>query len=201
MSPSCRALQGAEYQLRLSLFDATYHHFFGRTWRSSRRAARATPPRPARAAFNEVGCWGSGRAGCVWENTGSPPGRGSDPTGRRLELQESSRRREVFNTRREKLSLLEFSLELLSFGAGLAPSVCGSGAWRALGAYDRHAVAVSLLKRQVRSVPRLWPVVSLSAAEPRLRGFVLLHAGRQQQQTLFPSRSFAQGAPQTQPTS
>ncbi|XP_076212218.1 nephrocystin-4 isoform X1 [Aptenodytes patagonicus] len=46
--------QGAEYQLRLSLFDATYHHFFGRTWRSGQRAARDTPPRPARAAFNET---------------------------------------------------------------------------------------------------------------------------------------------------
>ncbi|XP_064326094.1 nephrocystin-4 [Phalacrocorax carbo] len=46
--------QGAEYQLRLSLFDATYHHFFGRTWRSSQRAARATPPHPARVAFNET---------------------------------------------------------------------------------------------------------------------------------------------------
>ncbi|KAM6371470.1 nephrocystin-4 isoform 2-T2 [Pluvialis apricaria] len=46
--------QGAEYQLRLSLFDATYHHFFGRTWRSVRRAARAAPPRPTRAAFNET---------------------------------------------------------------------------------------------------------------------------------------------------
>ncbi|XP_050765301.1 nephrocystin-4 [Gymnogyps californianus] len=46
--------QGAEYHLRLSLFDATYHHFFGRTWRSRRRAARAAPPRPARAAFNET---------------------------------------------------------------------------------------------------------------------------------------------------
>uniref|UniRef100_A0A8B9RT26 Nephrocystin 4 n=1 Tax=Accipiter nisus TaxID=211598 RepID=A0A8B9RT26_9AVES len=46
--------QGAEYQLRLSLFDATYHRFFGRTWRSSRRAAHAAPPRPARAAFNET---------------------------------------------------------------------------------------------------------------------------------------------------
>ncbi|KAM6312701.1 LOW QUALITY PROTEIN: nephrocystin-4 [Podargus strigoides] len=45
--------QGAEYQLRLSLFDATYHHFFGRTWRSGWHAARA-PPRPARAAFNET---------------------------------------------------------------------------------------------------------------------------------------------------
>ncbi|KAM7084094.1 nephrocystin-4 isoform 4-T5 [Ciconia maguari] len=46
--------QGAEYQLRLSLFDATYHHFFGRTWRSGWRAARAAPPHPARAAFNET---------------------------------------------------------------------------------------------------------------------------------------------------
>ncbi|NXA88375.1 NPHP4 protein, partial [Melanocharis versteri] len=48
------ALQGAEYQLRLSLFDATYHHFFGRTWRSSWRAASAAPLRSARATFNEV---------------------------------------------------------------------------------------------------------------------------------------------------
>ncbi|XP_069730640.1 nephrocystin-4 isoform X1 [Phaenicophaeus curvirostris] len=46
--------QGAEYQLRLSLFDATYRHFFGRTWRSGWRAARAASPRPARAAFNET---------------------------------------------------------------------------------------------------------------------------------------------------
>ncbi|KAM9217675.1 LOW QUALITY PROTEIN: nephrocystin-4 [Leptosomus discolor] len=46
--------QGAEYQLRLSLFDATYHHFFGRTWRSSQQVARAAPSRLARAAFNET---------------------------------------------------------------------------------------------------------------------------------------------------
>ncbi|KAL9825526.1 nephrocystin-4 [Geothlypis trichas] len=46
--------QGTEYQLRLSLFDATYHHFFGRTWRSSWRAASPAPPRSARATFNEV---------------------------------------------------------------------------------------------------------------------------------------------------
>lgn len=49
------ALQGAKYQLRLSLFDATYHHFFGRTWRSSWQAAGAAPPRSVRATFNEVG--------------------------------------------------------------------------------------------------------------------------------------------------
>ncbi|NWI68794.1 NPHP4 protein, partial [Todus mexicanus] len=55
LSPvSCRASQGAEYQLRLSLFDTTYRQFFGRTWRSGRRAARAAPPRPPRAAFNET---------------------------------------------------------------------------------------------------------------------------------------------------
>ncbi|XP_027745168.1 nephrocystin-4 isoform X2 [Empidonax traillii] len=46
--------QGAEYQLRLSLFDATYHHFFGRTWRSSWQAARAAPPRSSRATFSET---------------------------------------------------------------------------------------------------------------------------------------------------
>ncbi|XP_071623016.1 nephrocystin-4 isoform X1 [Heliangelus exortis] len=46
--------QGAEYQLCLSLFDATYHHFFGRTWRSGRRATRHALPRPARVAFNET---------------------------------------------------------------------------------------------------------------------------------------------------
>ncbi|NXF84565.1 NPHP4 protein, partial [Eubucco bourcierii] len=51
---SCHALQGAEYQLRLSLFDATYRHFFGRTWRSSWRAACAVPSGPARVAFNET---------------------------------------------------------------------------------------------------------------------------------------------------
>ncbi|NWX44455.1 NPHP4 protein, partial [Steatornis caripensis] len=50
----CPALQGAEYQLRLSLFDATYHHFFGRTWRSGRRVARATPQRLTRVAFDET---------------------------------------------------------------------------------------------------------------------------------------------------
>ncbi|XP_051642510.1 nephrocystin-4 isoform X2 [Manacus candei] len=46
--------QGAEYQLRLSLFDATYHHFFGRTWRSSWQAAHAAPPRSSRATFSET---------------------------------------------------------------------------------------------------------------------------------------------------
>uniref|UniRef100_A0A8B9IXS1 Uncharacterized protein n=1 Tax=Amazona collaria TaxID=241587 RepID=A0A8B9IXS1_9PSIT len=47
-------LQWSEYQLRLSLFDATYHHFFGRTWRSSFRVACAAPSRLAKALFNET---------------------------------------------------------------------------------------------------------------------------------------------------
>uniref|UniRef100_U3K4Z2 Nephrocystin 4 n=1 Tax=Ficedula albicollis TaxID=59894 RepID=U3K4Z2_FICAL len=47
-------VDGTKYQLRLSLFDATYHHFFGKTWRSSWRAASAVPPRSARVTFNEV---------------------------------------------------------------------------------------------------------------------------------------------------
>ncbi|KAM9521535.1 nephrocystin-4 isoform 1-T1 [Guaruba guarouba] len=46
--------QGAEYQLRFSLFDATYHHFFGRTWRSSLRVAHAAPSCLAKAVFNET---------------------------------------------------------------------------------------------------------------------------------------------------
>ncbi|NXP51724.1 NPHP4 protein, partial [Heliornis fulica] len=49
------ALQGARCQLRLSLFDASYRHFFGRTWRSAWRAARAGPP--PRVPFNEVGVY------------------------------------------------------------------------------------------------------------------------------------------------
>lgn len=173
--PSCRALQGAEYQLRLSLFDATYHHFFGRTWRSSRRAARAAPQHPARVAFNEVGCggtdggWVSGRTGWVWENAdsllgwgGTRRGGGSDPAGRRLGRQEPSPSGEAFNARREKTSLFEFSLEPLSFGAGLLCQSGGSGARRALVAHDQHAVAMRLLKQQALSVPGLWPAVGWS---------------------------------------
>uniref|UniRef100_A0A493TRQ5 Uncharacterized protein n=1 Tax=Anas platyrhynchos platyrhynchos TaxID=8840 RepID=A0A493TRQ5_ANAPP len=44
-----------EFQLRLSLFDVTYHHFFGRTWRSSARTPRSAPQQRPRVVFNEVG--------------------------------------------------------------------------------------------------------------------------------------------------
>ena len=41
--------------LRVSLFDVTYRHFFGRTWRSSPRPAEPLTRQPARIVFNEVG--------------------------------------------------------------------------------------------------------------------------------------------------
>lgn len=44
-----------EFQLRLSLFDVTYHHFFGRTWQSSARTPRSAPQQRPRVVFNEVG--------------------------------------------------------------------------------------------------------------------------------------------------
>ncbi|XP_062449132.1 nephrocystin-4 isoform X3 [Rhea pennata] len=52
-----RATEGwsdIEYQLRLSLFDITYHHFFGRTWKSSRRPLHSVPRQPTRVVFNET---------------------------------------------------------------------------------------------------------------------------------------------------
>ncbi|MGH0143729.1 UNVERIFIED_CONTAM: hypothetical protein FKN15_000794, partial [Acipenser sinensis] len=46
--------QGVQYQLRVSLFDVTYRHFFGRTWRSPARQLRILPGHPPRVSFNEV---------------------------------------------------------------------------------------------------------------------------------------------------
>uniref|UniRef100_A0A8B9I3H1 Nephrocystin 4 n=1 Tax=Anser brachyrhynchus TaxID=132585 RepID=A0A8B9I3H1_9AVES len=45
---------GVEFQLRLSLFDVAYHHFFGRTWRSSARTPRSAPQQRPRVVFNEA---------------------------------------------------------------------------------------------------------------------------------------------------
>uniref|UniRef100_A0A8C6FIF1 Nephrocystin 4 n=1 Tax=Moschus moschiferus TaxID=68415 RepID=A0A8C6FIF1_MOSMO len=39
--------------LRVSLFDVTYRHFFGRTWKSSSRPAEPLSRQPARIVFNE----------------------------------------------------------------------------------------------------------------------------------------------------
>ncbi|EMP25931.1 Nephrocystin-4 [Chelonia mydas] len=52
-----RVLEGlseVEYQLRLSLFDITYRHFFGRTWKSTTRPLKAVPGQPRKVVFNET---------------------------------------------------------------------------------------------------------------------------------------------------
>ncbi|KAM8796423.1 nephrocystin-4 [Eudromia elegans] len=52
-----RAAEGSsetEYQLRLTLFDVAYRHFFGRTWRSRRRPLRVEPRQPPGVVFNET---------------------------------------------------------------------------------------------------------------------------------------------------
>lgn len=118
LSGACRALQGAEYQLRLSLFDATHHHFFGRTWRSGRRAARVTALRPARAAFNEVGAGPRGRAGSVplpLDSTRRPGGRheGRRCRGGRWSCGSSVQAGRFSMHEGKQLFLLEFSLEPL----------------------------------------------------------------------------------------
>lgn len=41
--------------LRVSLFDVTYRHFFGRTWKTMVRPMESLPKQPPRIVFNEVG--------------------------------------------------------------------------------------------------------------------------------------------------
>uniref|UniRef100_A0A8D0FAG7 Nephrocystin-4 n=1 Tax=Strix occidentalis caurina TaxID=311401 RepID=A0A8D0FAG7_STROC len=41
----------SEYQLRLSLFDATYHHFFGRTWRTAGSEMPFLSPSPPQTVY------------------------------------------------------------------------------------------------------------------------------------------------------
>uniref|UniRef100_A0A8D0BTR4 Nephrocystin 4 n=1 Tax=Salvator merianae TaxID=96440 RepID=A0A8D0BTR4_SALMN len=43
-----------EFQLRLSFFDATYRHFFGRTWKSIAKPLKAAPGEPPAVVFNET---------------------------------------------------------------------------------------------------------------------------------------------------
>lgn len=44
----------AEFQLRLTLFDAAYHHFFGKTWRSATRPLKAGSGHLPTVTFNET---------------------------------------------------------------------------------------------------------------------------------------------------
>ncbi|XP_067328913.1 nephrocystin-4 isoform X2 [Anolis sagrei] len=43
-----------EFQLRLSLFDASYRHFFGKTWRSDTQPLKAMAGQPPTVTFNET---------------------------------------------------------------------------------------------------------------------------------------------------
>ncbi|XP_047377869.1 nephrocystin-4 isoform X3 [Sciurus carolinensis] len=47
-------LSEAECHLRVSLFDVTYRHFFGRTWKTSARPTQQLSRQPARIVFNEA---------------------------------------------------------------------------------------------------------------------------------------------------
>uniref|UniRef100_A0A8C5QD86 Nephrocystin 4 n=1 Tax=Leptobrachium leishanense TaxID=445787 RepID=A0A8C5QD86_9ANUR len=44
----------SSYQLRLSLFDVTYHHFFGRTWKSVPKPVKSAPGQGLKVLFNET---------------------------------------------------------------------------------------------------------------------------------------------------
>ncbi|XP_075695596.1 nephrocystin-4 [Rhinoderma darwinii] len=44
----------AQYQLRLSLFDITYHHFFGRTWKSLVKPLKTVTGQTSKVFFNET---------------------------------------------------------------------------------------------------------------------------------------------------
>lgn len=41
--------------LRVSLFDVTYRHFFGRTWKTTVRPVEPLSRQPSRIVFEEVG--------------------------------------------------------------------------------------------------------------------------------------------------
>ena len=44
--------------LRVSLFDVTYRHFFGRTWKTAVRPVEQPSRQPSRIVFDEVGLGG-----------------------------------------------------------------------------------------------------------------------------------------------
>lgn len=48
-------LSELECHLRVSLFDITYKHFFGRTWKTTVKPTNQLSKQPPRIIFNEVG--------------------------------------------------------------------------------------------------------------------------------------------------
>ncbi|CAO2590168.1 Nphp4 [Lemmus lemmus] len=54
-------LSELECHLRVSLFDVTYRHFFGRTWKTMVKPTNQLSRQPPRIIFNEVGSGDRGR--------------------------------------------------------------------------------------------------------------------------------------------
>ncbi|KAM6216885.1 nephrocystin-4 [Rhynchocyon petersi] len=48
-----KMLSEVEYQLRVSFFDITYRHFFGKTWKTTTRPVKQLSRHPPRITFNE----------------------------------------------------------------------------------------------------------------------------------------------------
>lgn len=72
-------LLDAGCHLRVSLFDVSYRHFFGRTWRSTVRPAEQLSQQPPQVIFNEVGQvvgWAA-----LWWRAGVQAGVGGVPWG------------------------------------------------------------------------------------------------------------------------
>lgn len=70
-----------ECHLRVSLFDVTYRHFFGRTWKTTVKPTNQPSRQPPRIIFNEVGSGGCGQGlpygkgvGVLGSAVGSPDG-------------------------------------------------------------------------------------------------------------------------------
>lgn len=54
-------LSELECHLRVSLFDVTYRHFFGKTWKTMLKSTNQLSRQPPRIIFNEVGSGDRGR--------------------------------------------------------------------------------------------------------------------------------------------
>lgn len=69
-------LSELECHLRVTLFDVTYKHFFGRTWKTSVKPTNQLSKQPPRITFNEVGgfCQPSPGSGASAHTSQAQPG-------------------------------------------------------------------------------------------------------------------------------
>lgn len=56
----------------MSLFDVTYRHFFGRTWKTMVRPVEPLPRQPSKIVFNEVGMTLESSWAGPWGMPGTP---------------------------------------------------------------------------------------------------------------------------------